>query len=62
MDIQEILQHFDGVKEAGASQWRANCPACGDTKGHLYIARSPDGKILFNCKKDCSFDDIIDAA
>lgn len=62
MDIQEILQHFDGVKSAGASQYRANCPACCDTKGHLYIASAPDGKILVDCKKGCSFGDIISAA
>ncbi len=62
MDIHDILQHFSGVKSAGASQYRANCPACGDTKGHLYIAQSPDGKILVDCKKGCSFNDIISAA
>lgn len=62
MDIQEILRHFGGVKSAGASQYRANCPACGDTKGHLYIASAPDGKILLDCKKGCSFGDIISAA
>ena len=62
MDIQEILRHFGGVKSAGASQYRANCPACGDTKGHLYIASAPDGKILLDCKKGCSFGDILTAA
>ncbi len=62
MDIQEILQHFGGVKSAGASQYRANCPACGDTKGHLYIAAAPDGKILIDCKKGCSFGDVLAAA
>lgn len=62
MDIQEILQHFGGVKSAGASQYRANCPACGDAKGHLYIASAPDGKILLDCKKGCSFEEILAAA
>lgn len=62
MDMHDILRHFGGVKSAGASQYRANCPACGDTKGHLYIASAPDGKILLDCKKGCSFRDIISAA
>lgn len=62
MDIQEILRHFGGVKSAGASQYRANCPACGDTKGPLYIAAAPDGKILIDCKKGCSFEDVLASA
>ncbi len=36
----------------------ANCPACGDSKQHLYIKES-DGKILFDCKKGCNFSDIV---
>lgn len=62
MDIQEILRHFGGVKSAGANQYRANCPACGDTKGPLYIAAAPDGKILIDCKKGCSFEDVLASA
>ena len=62
MDITEILSHFTNPKQQGGSQWRANCPACGDTKGHLYIAQAPDGKILLDCKKGCTFSDIISAA
>ena len=62
MELQEILMHFKNVKKQGASQYRADCPACGDSKGHLYIACAPDGKILLDCKKGCSFSDIISAA
>lgn len=36
----------------------ADCPACGDSKQHLYIKES-DGKILFDCKKGCNFSDIV---
>lgn len=45
----------------GGSQWRADCPACGDKKQHLYINFAPDGKILLDCKKGCAFSDIAAA-
>ena len=45
----------------GGSQWRADCPACGDKKQHLYINFAPDGKILLDCKKGCTFSDIAAA-
>lgn len=60
MNYQDLLNHFDRVTESGG-QYRANCPACGDTKQHLYIKES-EGKILLDCKKGCSFKDIIYAA
>lgn len=61
MEFNEILHHFTNIKQTGGSQWRADCPACGDKKGHLYISQAPD-KILFDCKKGCAFKDIIAAA
>lgn len=62
MEFNDLLQHFNRVRQEGGSQWRADCPACGDTKRHLYIARAPDGKILLDCKKGCAFNDIVSAA
>lgn len=61
-EINEILSHFENVKKEGGSQYRVNCPACGDQKQHLYIAAAPDGKILLDCKKGCDFRSIISAA
>lgn len=62
MELTDFLQHFRHVKKEGGSQYRADCPACGDTKQHLYIARTPDGKYLLDCKKGCDFNSIIYAA
>lgn len=59
MNFEDILAHFHNVSRNGG-QCRANCPACGDTKQHLYI-KQEDGKILFDCKKGCAFTDIIRA-
>ena len=57
MVFTEILTHFQNVKNEGG-QYRADCPACGDSKQHLYI-KEADGKILFDCKKGCNFSDIV---
>ncbi|MDE5946530.1 MAG: toprim domain-containing protein [Oscillospiraceae bacterium] len=61
MTLEEILNHFDNVKQDG-EQFRANCPACGDTKQHLYITEK-DGKILTKCfKNDCKFEEVVQAS
>lgn len=61
MVLQEILAHFQNAKQAGENQYSANCPACGDAKRHLYISES-DGKILLDCKKGCTFSEIVQAS
>lgn len=61
METREFLAHFSHIKQENPSMWRADCPACGDTKRHLYITHAPD-KILLDCKKGCDFKDIISAA
>ena len=61
MDSSDFLNRLRHVSKVGGSQWRADCPVCGDTKQHLYISFAPDGKILLDCKKGCSFADIAAA-
>lgn len=61
LTLQEIIPHFSNAKQTGSNQYAVNCPACGDTKGHLYISESA-GKILLDCKKGCSFADIVQAS
>ena len=61
MKLQEIIQHFQNVRQTGTDQYAVNCPACGDTKRHLYISEG-EGKILLDCKKGCSFGDIVTAS
>lgn len=60
MVFTELLTHFQNVKNDGG-QYRADCPACGDSKQHLYI-KEAEGKILFDCKKGCKFGDIVAGA
>lgn len=61
MTLQEIIPHFSNPKQTGSKQYAVNCPACGDTNRHLYIAEA-EGKILLDCKKGCSFSDIAQAS
>lgn len=61
MTLYEIIPHFSNAKQTGSNQYAANCPACGDTNRHLYIAES-EGKILLNCKKGCTFNKIVQAS
>ncbi|MGN1086762.1 MAG: hypothetical protein ACI4Q5_06985, partial [Porcipelethomonas sp.] len=60
MELTELLTHFRNVEKSG-DEYRANCPACGDDKQHLYIHEA-DGKILADCKKGCTFSAIASAA
>ena len=57
----DILSRFSNVTSVGNDQYRADCPACGDRKQHLYI-KEQDGKLLLDCKKGCKFADIVSAA
>lgn len=61
MMLNEIIQYFNNVKQIGENQYAVNCPACGDSKQHLYIAER-DGKILLDCKKGCTFNEIVQAS
>ena len=61
MDSSDFLSRLKHVKKVGGSQWCADCPSCGDKKQHLYISFAPNGKILLDCKKGCSFADIAAA-
>ena len=57
----ELFKALSHVSKVSENQYRANCPACGDKKQHLYINFAPDGKILLDCKKGCTFSKITTA-
>jgi len=61
LTLQEIIFHFQNVKQVGENQYSVNCPSCGDSKGHLYISEA-EGKILLDCKKGCTFNEIVQAS
>lgn len=61
MTLHEIITHFQNAKQVSAGQYAVNCSACGDTKRHLYITER-DGKILLDCKKGCTFNEVVQAS
>lgn len=65
MQIQDILNRLDGVKENGTNQWQAHCPykqghAHGDKNRSLSISLNGT-KILLHCHTGCTTDDICGA-
>lgn len=65
MQIQDILNRLDGVKENGTNKWTAHCPckqkhAHGDKNSSLSVALNGT-KILLHCHTRCTTDDICGA-
>lgn len=57
--LDNILQHLSSVKKVGG-QWAAYCPAHGDTRNqHLYLAEAEDGRVILNCKKGCTPEEVV---
>lgn len=53
MDYKERLISSGIFKRVRESQYRCNCPFCGDRKGHMYvkIVMTDDSPVLYNCFK-----------
>lgn len=60
MDINEVLEYFDGVKAAGKG-WKALCPAHRDVNPSLSISQGSDGRTLLHCHAGCPTDSITAA-
>ena len=61
MTAQEVLQHFQKVKQTGNNQYSALCPAHDDHTASLCIGIGDDGRTLVTCQRGCSLDDILSA-
>ena len=61
MTIQEILSHFQGVKQI-AGGWQCLCPAHDDKNASLSISEGKDGRILLHCHAGCTNEAIVAAA
>lgn len=57
-NIQEVLSHFEGVKECGDGKYMACCPCHNDRKQSLSIGRGEKGVVL-KCHAGCDTHDII---
>lgn len=59
--IDLVLSRLDKVKAAGASKWKACCPAHDDRDPSLSIREADDGKVLLHCWCGCSARDVAAA-
>jgi hypothetical protein len=58
MTLDDLLARLDNPRRTGKG-WQANCPACGDRKGHLSVGEGDDGRILIHCFHGCQPQDIL---
>jgi hypothetical protein len=61
MDIHDLLQHLDRVRQSGNDKWTARCPAHDDKGPSLAIRHADDGRILLHCFAGCSPLAVLDA-
>ena len=62
MLIQEVLNHFDNVRESGANQYSCRCPAHKDGSNSLGIKQGDGDRILLNCFAGCDVKSILESA
>lgn len=60
MQVEELLQRLEKVKQIGPGKWQARCCAHEDRSPSLAI-KEVDGTILLHCFAGCSVGDIVGA-
>jgi len=61
MIADRFLTRLDRVRQTGANQWSACCPAHNDRSPSLGIKELPDGRLLIRCHAGCDADEIVSA-
>ena len=61
MTAAQILERLSRVKQTGAGQWSAACPAHEDRSPSLSIRETPDGKVLLHDFGGCDTGDVLAA-
>ncbi len=61
MNIDVLLSHFDGVKEAGRGKYVARCSAHDDRKPSLAISEGDNGRLLLHCWAGCETETVLSA-
>lgn len=60
-EVQKVLNALDKVKVSGEG-WAAACPAHRDSSPSMSVGVGKEGKILLNCHKGCTTEEIVEAA
>jgi len=61
MTAELLLTRLHRVRQTGANQWSACCPAHNDRSPSLGIKELPDGRLLIRCHAGCDADEIVSA-
>jgi len=56
-----LLNRLDAVKQTGARQWLARCPAHDDRSPSLTVKECDDGRTLLYCHAGCTAADVVAA-
>jgi hypothetical protein len=56
-----LLPRLERVRQRGANQWSACCPAHGDRSPSLSVKELSDGRVLLHCFAGCSFEEVVSA-
>ncbi len=59
MNIHNILNRLEKVKQTGVNQYVACCPAHEDKSPSLSVREVADNKILIHCFAECPINDIL---
>jgi len=60
--INTVLDRLDGVKQTGAGEYTARCPAHDDRSPSLSVGIGDDGRVLLNCHAGCTPESVVRAA
>lgn len=58
----KLLHQLHGVRQRGAGQWSARCPAHDDRSPSLSLKEAPDGRMLLHCFGGCTVAEVVGAA
>lgn len=61
MNVHQILDRLELVRERGGGQWSARCPAHEDRGPSLSIKEVSDGRILLHCFAGCGVSEVTAA-
>lgn len=61
MTADNLLSRLDKVRQRGAGQWSARCPAHDDKGPSLSIKQRDDGALLLHCFGGCAVEQIVGA-
>lgn len=63
VNVNELLNKLDRVREQSPGQWRASCPCKknhkhGDRSRGFYVRQAEDGRIMVFCQARCTLEEI----